>query len=104
MDAPNSHTPPIPVEARSLRGERGGGINSLAVQRYAPLPCSQGRGVKVILGRRIDVYRRNGVSVRVRSFDLDSKGQGKPQRHQSVWRFRASTNGVLRQIGQRRLV
>ena len=35
---------------------------------------------------RIDVYRQNPVSVRVRIIDPDFAGQGKPQRSQQVWR------------------
>ena len=38
-------------------------------------------------GAQIDLYRQNVVSVRIRIVDPDFRGQGKPQRHQSVWKY-----------------
>lgn len=34
---------------------------------------------------RIDLYRQNAVSVRLRIIDPEFAGQGRPQRSQSVW-------------------
>ena len=36
---------------------------------------------------KIDVYRQNSVSVRVRIIDPDFTGKGKPQRSQQVWGY-----------------
>jgi len=36
---------------------------------------------------RIDLYRQNNVSVRVRIIDPDFAGQGKPQRSQHAWKY-----------------
>lgn len=36
---------------------------------------------------RIDVYRQNPVSVRVRIIDPDFAGQGKPERSRAAWAY-----------------
>lgn len=36
---------------------------------------------------RIDLYRQNSVSVRVRIIDPDFAGQGRPERSQQAWRY-----------------
>lgn len=36
---------------------------------------------------RIDLYRQNPVSVRVRIIDPDFAGYGKPERSQQAWRY-----------------